>query len=277
MRLETFRGRTLPIAFEEVRQALGEDALIVSSRVVRSGDETVMEVIAVAPQDIANFHLQLAPAPPVLLPRPIAKARGRPPLIIALIGPTGSGKTLTAEKLALYPHPFGVKKVGLLTLEHYHSDSPEQLNRIGSDAHMPVEIVRDLRAIEGALKRLSACDMIIADLPGEGPRRAGQHTMWRTVLQRLKPDETHLVIPATIRADLVPKVTAGFRQAGATHTLITKLDEVPGDFLVAQLAAAVALPVRWVTDGQDVPGDLHEARPRLISALGMAPGEEVAA
>ena len=119
--------------------------------------------------------------------------------------------------------------------------------------------------------------MIIADTPGQGPRRAGKNTMWRAVLNRLEPDEMHLVVPATMRLDLVPGVLSAFRQAGATHALITKLDEVPNDFNVAQLASMLTLPIRWVTDGQDAPADLHEARPRLISALGVAPAVTSAA
>jgi hypothetical protein len=53
-----------------------------------------------------------------------------------------------------------------------------------------------------------------------------------------------------------------------THLLLTKLDEVPGEEGVSELAARLALPVRWVTDGQDIPGHLAPGVSRLVEALG---------
>ncbi|MGZ8471630.1 MAG: hypothetical protein ACXW61_17450, partial [Gemmatirosa sp.] len=49
---------------------------------------------------------------------------------------------------------------------------------------------------------------------------------------------------------------------------LTKLDEVPGEAGIADLAALVALPTRWVCDGQEIPADLAPGAARLLAALG---------
>ena len=39
-----------------------------------------------------------------------------------------------------------------------------------------------------------------------------------------------------------------------------------GRITITQLADRVALPTRWITDGQEVPDDLHGAPERLVSS-----------
>jgi flagellar biosynthesis protein FlhF len=58
-----------------------------------------------------------------------------------------------------------------------------------------------------------------------------------------------------------------------THLLLSKLDEVPDDTGIADLAALLALPARWLTDGLDVPADLKPAPQRILAALGRMAGQ----
>jgi hypothetical protein len=76
-----------------------------------------------------------------------------------------------------------------------------------------------------------------------------------------------------MRADLAEHVRASYDATvddgpRLSHLLLTKLDEVPGEEGVSELAARLALPVRWVTDGQDIPGHLAPGVSRLVEALG---------
>jgi flagellar biosynthesis protein FlhF len=96
------------------------------------------------------------------------------------------------------------------------------------------------------------------------------------MLNRLDPDETHFVVPATMRLDLVAAARADFAALGASHAILTKVDEVPLDSMVAVFSAELGMPVRWVTDGQEVPTDLREAGPTLIGALGTCPTQAAA-
>lgn len=267
MRLETFRGPDFATAFAFASAELGDDAILVWSRNIRLGNFAGVEIACTTSDMMSQFRRNVTPGTPRLA-RGARRRDGRP-FIVALVGPTGAGKTTTAAKLAVHPDAFGGVKTGLLSLDTYRAGAIEQLQSYADVAGLAFEIAYDVRDLEGALTRLASCDVILIDTPGRGPRADAAD--WRGMLRRLDPDETHCVVPATTRLDLLAAMRADFGALGASHALITKVDEVPLDSVVAQLTSELAMPVRWVTDGQDVPADLREAGATLIGALSTSP------
>ncbi len=267
MRLETFRGPDYMTAFAGANSVFGDDAILVWSRKIRLGDTVGIEIACTSSDAMAQFRHRVSPGTPRLA-HGARRLDGRP-FIVALVGPTGAGKTTTAAKLAVHPDAFGGVKVGLLSLDTYRAGAVEQLQSYADVANLPFEIAYDSRDLESSISRLAACDVILVDTPGRGPK--SEASAWRAMLNRLDADETHFVVPATTRLDLLNAVRADFRALGASHAIITKVDEVPLDAVVAQLTAELAMPVRWITDGQEVPSDLREAGPTLIDALGTCP------
>src|SRR6185295_13558212 len=98
MLLETFHGTDLRRVFDDARRALGEDVLVVRSSVAREAGVTRVEVIAARQQDLQELRQRLDPAPPSL-PRPHGLRGRNGPFILAVVGPTGAGKTTIAAKL----------------------------------------------------------------------------------------------------------------------------------------------------------------------------------
>jgi flagellar biosynthesis protein FlhF len=269
-----FRGREFAVVAAEARAALGDDAVILGTRTVRANGETLVEVIAASAYDLQRFEARVTPV--AAEPRDASVTR---PFVIALVGPTGAGKTTTAVKLSLNPTAFGGRRVGLVTLDTYRAGAVAQLETYADVARLPMEVVYDAADVAGAIARLSACDVVVVDTPGRGPRTGDDDAPWRALLAALAPDEVHLVIPATMRPDLAEGLRDrldGLLAAAAhedaigavTHALLTKLDEVPDEDGVPELAARLGLPVRWVGDGQEIPADLAPGAPRLVAALG---------
>lgn len=261
MRVETFRGRDLQRVFAVARLALGEDAMIVSTRMLHHAGQPLVEVVAASAPDVERFQRRLEPTP---LPAP-DPARGRP-LVLALVGPTGAGKTTTLAKLAVHAQAFGGQRVGLLTLDTYRVGAVEQLGTLAEIAGLPMEVVYASQDVPAAMERLADRDVVLVDTPGRGPRAVGDD--WGAALAELRPDEVHLVLPATFRLDVAEAVRQAHDPLGPTHLLLSKLDEVPGEAGLAELADRADLPVRWVTDGQEVPSDLRPGAPRILAALG---------
>ena len=304
-----FRGPDLGAVSARARAELGDDALVLSTRTVRPG---LIEIVAADAHDVARFERRLTSAPlgaertpPAVpsgakdleahtaIPRS-ARDDGKRPLVIALVGPTGAGKTTSAVKLAVNRDAFGTKRVGFITLDTFRAGAVAQLETYASVAGVPTEVAYDARDAAGALARLADRDVIIVDTPGRAARAAraagdADGADWRALLDALAPDEVHLVLPATMRQDVARHVRdtleaperapekpsesggAAWRHGFPTHLLLTKLDEVPGESGVAELASLVDLPVRWVCDGQEIPADLAAAVPRILRALGAAP------
>ena len=272
---ERFRGADLPHVADRARRALGEDVMILHTRTVREGGVPMVEVLAATSDTIDRVRGRLEAQP---FPRKMRAADGTP-YRIALVGPTGAGKTTTAAKLAVRRGLFGAARTGLLTIDTYRVGGMEQLATYAELANVPFEVVYDAREIDAAMKRLSSsCDVVIIDTPGRSPASAELSERWRSLLDALAPDEVHLVLPASLRADLAVDVARAYAPSrahrGATHVLLSKIDEVPRESGVADLALSLGLPTRWVTDGQDVPADLKPGVARIVRAYGLSTDTE---
>ncbi|MDQ8162741.1 MAG: hypothetical protein P3C10_09175 [Gemmatimonadota bacterium] len=272
---ERFRGADLSRVADRARRTLGDDVMILHTRTVRDGGVPMVEVLAAPSSALDRVRARLEPAP---FPANMRHADGRP-YCIALVGPTGAGKTTTAAKLAVRRGMFGAARPGLLTIDTYRVGGMEQLATYAELADVPFEVVYETREVAAAMKRLSAtCDVIIVDTPGRSPASAELTERWRSLLDTIAPDEVHLVVPATLRADLAVDIGRAYRSTrqhrGATHLLLSKVDEVPRETGISDLALSLEMPARWVTDGQDVPTDLKPGVPRLLRAWGLTADAE---
>ena len=273
MKLESFRGTDSQRVFEAARVALGDDVMVLQTRTVREAGHTVLEILATSSLEVAEFERRLEAGPlPELGGR---RGTGRP-FVLALVGPTGAGKTTTIAKLAAHPRAFGEKVVGLLTLDTYRVGAVEQLAIFADLAGLPLEVEYGPGEVDAAMRRLSSCDVVLVDTPGRSPRAEGLNGEWGAMLAEAQPDEVHLVVPAVLRGDIAEAVGGSFASHGVTHLLLTKIDEVPGEVGVADLAGSFRLPTRWITDGQEIPTDLRAAAPRILASLGLSTASYVA-
>jgi flagellar biosynthesis protein FlhF len=255
MRIDRFSGVDVPEALDRLRAQLGEDALLLHTR---AGGEGV-EVLATTEAEVERFGNALRSAP--LQGRP-----GRRSRVIALVGPTGSGKTTTAAKLALSDGAFAGSRVGIISLDTYKIGAFDQIQTYADLGGLPLEVLSDAAEVPAAMSRLGRCDVIIVDTPGRTPLASVTESSWQETLAAVEPDEVHLVLSGAVRDEVADGVVAHYAALGLTHVLLTKLDEIPGEEGVAQLADRVRLPARWITDGQNVPDDLYLAPDRLVSA-----------
>jgi flagellar biosynthesis protein FlhF len=264
MRIERFRGRHFTEVLARIKSVLGEDALVLHTH-SRPGE---IEVVATTDGELERFRAQLEPTP--LRGRP-----GRRPRVVALVGPTGSGKTTTAAKLALNGKAFAGARVGIISLDTYKIGAFEQVQIYADLANLELDLLAEYHEARPALARMAACDVILVDTPGRSPRAGATEWTWRTTLSALEPDETHLVLSATCRDDVADAVKEQYQQLGVTNLLLTKLDEVPSEYEAARLADRLELSARWVTDGQAVPDDIDHAPDRLLTAVLSGPSRRL--
>ncbi len=270
MAAERFRGADLAHVANRARRSFGDDVMILHTRVVRDGGVPLVEVMAAPASTLDSIRARIESKPF----RSQLRGESGKPYCIALVGPTGAGKTTTAAKLAVRKGAFGAAHVGLITIDTYRVGGMEQLSTYAELADVPFEVVYDASEIDGALKRLHACEVVIIDTPGRSPAAAELTERWRSLLDAFTPDEIHLVMPATLRHDLAYDTARAYMatraHVGATHLLLTKLDEVPREAGVTDLALSMQLPVRWIADGQDVPADLKPAASRILRSYGLS-------
>lgn len=292
--LEVFVGDRLPAVLSEVRRTLGEGACVVDVSYDRGRVEVIASAVPLTVHPVRRPRAAPAPAPavtpdpevfgavlrsPDLAPTPVRRSPAPRdarvgmrsgavrPTVIAVVGPTGAGKTTTLAKLAASPLGFGGRSVGFLGLDTYRIGAVEQLETYAELAGVPCEVVYDAADVDRALARLIECDVVLVDTPGRGPRQSEDLANVRHWLQRLAPDEIHLALPASVMPQVLRRTIASFSPFGITHMLATKLDECPLDARVFDVVAGHGKPMRWFTDGQEVPADLHDATQRLAHAV----------
>ncbi len=194
-------------------------------------------------------------------------AHDRGPRIIAFVGPTGVGKTTTIAKLATHPEYFRGQRIGFLCLDTYRVGAIEQLRTYAEIAGVPLQVIYEASDLPNALKRLSDRDLILVDTPGRGPRLQADAAQVRQWLSQIGTHETHLVVPAGLQQVVVKRAIEAYRAHGITHVLATKMDEAPDDWTLFDAAAEHRIPMRWLSDGQEVPNDLRAAAPRLLASV----------
>ena len=275
MQHELFRGRNMKEAMAKVRAAMGDEAMILYSRTVEDEMGLKAEIAAAPASAVESFRIALNWGSPDLQGPRVTRVGTR---YIALVGPPGAGKTLSAVKIALSEDTFGGKDVGFITLDTYRVGAVDELQTYAELAGIPLEVVYHRREVEGALQRLRHCRAVIIDTPGRTPDAAGKMGPWEELLRHINPHEVHLVLPAGLRIDVAENYRSSIRNLAFTHFLPTKLDHLPGDAGLAQLVEMVGSPTRWVADGHEVPQDLQPAGPRILTSLGrLAPaGNETA-
>ncbi|MBK9548836.1 MAG: hypothetical protein IPO52_07030 [Gemmatimonadetes bacterium] len=281
MPLETFTGTHVPSLLQQARERFGADATIIAVHreggrfTVVATDEPppvmrpahAARTVVQEPRDFRRIltdqvsDVPARPAPATASRR--AKAR---PRVIALVGPTGAGKTTTIAKLATSAVAFGQQRVGLLGLDSYRIGAVEQLAAYADIAGLPLATASSEAELAPAMARLADCDVILIDTPGRSPKQGEDLATLRRWLLHLAPDEVHVVIPAGLMPQLVRRIVAQYASFGLTHLLATKLDECPTDSRVFDIAVADRRAMRWCTDGQEVPNDLHAAEPWLAPA-----------
>lgn len=183
---------------------------------------------------------------------------GMGPRIIALIGPTGVGKTTTIAKLAAQFALIQKKRVGLITMDTYRIAAVEQLKSYSQIIGIPIEVVHNQVDVSAALKRLGDCDLVLIDTAGRSQKNVMQVGELKTLVAAARC-ETHLVLAASTRErDLLDQVKR-FSDAAVDRILFTKLDETSTYGTLFNVAAQTGLAVSYLATGQKVPEDIEPA------------------
>lgn len=192
------------------------------------------------------------------------------PWIEALVGPTGVGKTTALAKLLLH-RGLGHSRAGILSLDTKRVAAVEQIRRLASILHAPLETVYRPGELGAALERLSGCDLILVDTPGTGPRERLGLERVRAFLKELKPRHVHVVVPASMKLEDQLASLLPWKSAGADRLLATKLDEATGLGGLVDLAEQAGLPFSWVATGPRIPDDLLRPTGRQLAGWLLKP------
>jgi flagellar biosynthesis protein FlhF len=197
---------------------------------------------------------------------PITPARSRRK-VVALVGPTGVGKTTTIAKLAANFRLREGVKMGLVTVDTYRIAAVEQLRTYAEIIDLPMKVVTNPLEMRRALDELTGLDLVLIDTAGRSPRDELKIQELKSLLSEAQVDEVHLVLSMTSSLRSLQATAEKFAAANTTSMILTKLDEAAGPGTLISVSRKVPLPISYLTTGQDVPDDIEPANPSRIARL----------
>ncbi|MBL0871311.1 MAG: flagellar biosynthesis protein FlhF [Phycisphaerales bacterium] len=198
---------------------------------------------------------------------PPTKAADGRPLTIALIGPTGVGKTTTIAKLAAAYRLRHGKKVALITSDTYRIAAVDQLRTYANIIGVPLRVVHTPAEMQAAVEATRDADVVLIDTAGRSPGDAQRVGELRTFLQAAKPHQTHLVLSSVASEGALMRSAERFGDLKPNLVIFTKLDEAANLGVLVNVARRIDAKLSYVTTGQEVPDDIEPSRPERLARL----------
>ena len=190
------------------------------------------------------------------------------PKIVALIGPTGVGKTTTLAKIAA---KFVLEKgvsAALITADTYRISAVEQLKTYSDILGLPIEIVYSPEALQQAIEKHSDKQLILIDTAGRSQYNEFQMKELMGLLKANKDIEKHLVLSSTTKHRDAEEILNRFMPCEPERVIFTKTDETSSLGLIMNLLYKKKIALSYVTNGQSVPDDITPASyPKLVEML----------
>ncbi len=181
--------------------------------------------------------------------------------VVALLGPTGVGKTTTVAKLAArFALRHGAAQVALVTTDNYRIGAHAQLHTYARVMDVPMRVARDRDELAATLKSLEGRRLILIDTAGMSPRDLRLAEQFTVIRQAGAPIAPLLVLSATTQLQALLETVEVFGRVRPAGCILTKLDEATQLGAVLSAVIQKRLPVAFTSDGQRVPEDLHPAR-----------------
>lgn len=191
--------------------------------------------------------------------------------VVALVGPTGVGKTTTLAKLAArYAFKEGVRNVALVTTDNYRIGAHDQIRTYGRILGVPVRIVNDRKELAGTLAELTNKSLVLIDTAGMGQRDLRLVEQFSRLRDTPREIRSYLVVSATTMHSALNEIVSSFAHVSPCGCILTKVDEATNLGAVLSTLVDYQLPLSYTCDGQRVPEDIHLARPHSLVSRAVA-------
>jgi flagellar biosynthesis protein FlhF len=198
---------------------------------------------------------------------------GRPPWlpdarrrVIAMVGPTGVGKTTTLAKIAARALMESKLKVVLVTIDTYRIGASEQVIRYGEIMAVPTYVARDRIELTRAIERSANADLVLIDTAGRSVSEAVARQA--EMLRSIEGIQLYLTVSACTGPREMAAAAERYRALQPERLVVTKVDEAVGPGSLLSASVRIGRPIVAVTDGQRVPEDIHAlSGPELVELV----------
>ena len=186
---------------------------------------------------------------------------------VALVGPTGRGKSTTLVKIAM---KFGLARrvpTRIYSAGSHGICGEEQMARFATILGVPFQACESLESLALALSGDPWKGLVLIDTPGLSCSETGDIASFGNFFARRPEIEKHLVLRADTRSADMTSVISRFTVMGVSRLLFTGLDETGSLSDVVETIVQTKIPAVFAGTGQEIPEDLE-----LIDVASLARG-----
>lgn len=178
--------------------------------------------------------------------------------VVALVGPTGVGKTTTIAKLAAqFILKHGSRQVALITTDNYRIGAHEQLATYGRLLDVPVRVAANAEELRHHINSFNDKRLVLIDTAGMSQRDMRLAEQIQTLQQEKMSIKTYLVMSAATQYKAVSEIINAFKVFKPESSILTKLDETATQGSTLSAMIENQLPISFITNGQQVPEDIY--------------------
>lgn len=187
--------------------------------------------------------------------------------IVALVGPTGVGKTTTIAKLAArYVMANNASQLALVTLDNYRIGAQEQLFNYAKILGVSVHNAKDSNELHKVLQNLYDKQLVLIDTAGMSHKDMRICEQFNTLKQGADEVRSYMVLAANAQTSALDETISAFKQTEIAGCILTKLDEAASLGGAISMLVRHKMPVSYLSDGQAVPEDLQTAYAKELVA-----------
>lgn len=185
--------------------------------------------------------------------------------VLALIGPTGVGKTTTIAKLGANLALKLKKKVALISIDTFRIGAIEQLKSYAEILDVPLRVATSPNELNGIIEEFKNYEYILLDTMGRSQYDTKQIEDLRAFLSVHNAIKVSLVLSMSSNHSEMKDTFDKYSALKPDYVSFTKLDETKYFGMLASIPILKKVPILLLANGQNVPEDIEVPDGRKIA------------
>jgi len=186
---------------------------------------------------------------------------------VALVGPTGVGKTTCIAKLSVISKLIHNLDVGLISIDTYRLGAIDQLKIFSEISNIELKVAYEAKEMKEIINKFRKKDLIFIDTAGRSQNNIEQLYEAKEFLNTAGVDETYLVVSSTSSTKLLLDVLKKFKLFNYNSVIYTKIDEAVTFGNILNVSVKKNAPISFLSNGQVIPDDIIAADSEFIANM----------